>query len=34
VAEWTNPVAGGIALLVLAVVVLRFLPDGLSRRAA
>jgi branched-chain amino acid transport system permease protein/urea transport system permease protein len=34
VAQWANPVAGGIALLALAVFVLRFMPNGLSRRAA
>lgn len=32
--QFTSPVAGLIGLLVLAVVVLRFMPQGLSRRAA
>jgi urea transport system permease protein len=33
-AQWMNPVSGSIALLVVAVLALRMLPDGLSRRTA
>jgi branched-chain amino acid transport system permease protein/urea transport system permease protein len=33
-AQWVNPVTGAIALLVVAVIALRILPEGLSRKTA
>jgi branched-subunit amino acid ABC-type transport system permease component len=33
-AQWINPVSGAIVLLVVAVLTLRALPDGLSRKTA